>query len=68
MYVCNMNISRIITIACIIVGGAIALYAQAQEEQNQYVLMVGIVLLIMGVYRLSRNIPSKFDDIEEDKH
>ena len=65
MYFCSMNISRIITFTCLILGGIIAIYAQAQEKQNTYILMIGIVLLMAGVYRLARNIPSKFDDTED---
>ena len=68
MYFCKMNISRTITLICIAVGGAVALYAQAQEQQNQYILMAGIVLLMIGVYRLSRNIPSKYDEQGEDEN
>ena len=43
----------------IIVGGAIALYAQAQEEQNQYFLIGGIFVLMIGLYRLSKGISQK---------
>ena len=56
-----MNISRLINFIFIVAGGLVALYAQAQEQQNTYLLMGGIVLLIIGIYRTSRNIPSKFD-------
>ncbi|SDI50723.1 hypothetical protein [Winogradskyella thalassocola] len=59
-----MNISRLINFICIVVGGAVAFYAQAQQEQNTYILMGGIVLLVFGIYRTSRNIPSKFDKEE----
>jgi len=61
-----MNISRIINVVCIISGGLVALYAQAEEKQNTYLLMVGIVLLMFGIYRTSRNIPSKYDKQEEE--
>ncbi|WP_296386858.1 hypothetical protein [Winogradskyella sp.] len=61
-----MNISRIINFICIIAGGLVALYAQAQEQQNTYLLMGGIVLLMIGIYRTSRNIPSKYDKQEEE--
>lgn len=54
-----MNISRIISLLLIIVGGFIAFYAQAGANQNEYILVGGIFLLMMGVYRISRNIPSK---------
>lgn len=61
-----MNISRIINFICIVAGGIIAIYAQAEEKQNTYLLMGGIVLLMFGIYRTSRNIPSKYDKQEEE--
>lgn len=54
-----MNISRIISLLLIMIGGFIAFYAQAGADQNEYVLVAGIFILMMGVYRISRNIPSK---------
>lgn len=56
-----MNLSRIVNIFLILIGGFIALYAESGTNQNQYVLVAGIFILMMGVYRISRNIPSKFD-------
>ncbi|QFZ55477.1 hypothetical protein FEZ18_12010 [Oceanihabitans sp. IOP_32] len=51
----------------IILGAIIAIYSKAGANQNQYVLIGGIVLLMVGVYRISRNIPSKnADEIDED--
>lgn len=47
-------------------GGLVAIYAQAQEQQNLYLLMGGIVLLMFGIYRTSRNIPSKYDNQENE--
>lgn len=61
-----MNISRLINFICIVVGGIVALYAQAEEQQNTYLLIGGIVFLMFGIYRTSRNIPSKFDKQEEE--
>jgi hypothetical protein len=60
-----MNFSRTINFICIAAGGLIALYAQAEKEQNTLILIGGIVLLAFGIYRTSRNIPSKFDKEEE---
>jgi uncharacterized membrane protein YqgA involved in biofilm formation len=54
-----MKISVLINLLCIVVGGAVALYAQAEERQNIYLLIGGIVMLMIGIYRISRNIPSK---------
>lgn len=56
-----MNMSRILSLLLIIIGGFIAVYAKAGMDQNQYVLIGGIMILMMGVYRISRNIPSKND-------
>ena len=61
-----MNLSRLLNIICIILGGIVAIYAQAEEQQNTYLLIGGIVLLIFGVYRTSRNIPSKFENQKEE--
>ena len=61
-----MNRSRIISIICLVVGGCVAIYAQAEEQQNTYLLIGGIVLLMIGVYSISRNIPSKYDKEESD--
>ena len=46
----------------IILGGLVAFYAQAEQQQNEYLLIAGIVLLMLGIYRLARTIPSKRDD------
>ncbi|MGJ8593275.1 MAG: hypothetical protein ACSHXF_12045 [Aquaticitalea sp.] len=56
-----MNLSRFISLVLIIMGGFIAFYAQAGASQNQYILVGGIFILMMGVYRISRHIPSKHD-------
>ena len=60
-----MNLSRTLNFLCILVGGLVAFYAQAQQNQNTYILIGGIALLIFGVYRTSRNIPSKLDNEDE---
>ncbi|PTL98666.1 MAG: hypothetical protein DA407_17580 [Bacteroidetes bacterium] len=54
--------SRITNVILIVTGGLIALYAQAEENQNVYILIGGIVLLMTGLYRLSRGISSKRND------
>ncbi|MEH6537496.1 MAG: hypothetical protein V7719_13950 [Psychroserpens sp.] len=53
--------SRKISYILILIGGIIAIYAQAREDQNQYILITGIVILMLGIYSISRNIPSKKD-------
>jgi len=51
----------------IIIGGLVAFYAQAEEQQNQYILIGGIVLLMIGIYRLARTISSKNEN-EDNKN
>lgn len=43
----------------IILGASVAMYSEAGVEQNQYVLIGGIVILMTGIYRISKNIPSR---------
>lgn len=47
----------------IIAGAVVAIYAKAgaEVEQNQYILILGIVLLMVGIYRISKTIPHKTD-------
>jgi len=55
--------SRIINFILILVGGIVAIYAKAEEDQNVYILLAGLMLLMFGLYRLSRGISSrKIDD------
>jgi LPXTG-motif cell wall-anchored protein len=46
----------------IVLGAVVAIYAKTGTEQNQYILIGGIVILVIGIYRISKTIPSKDDD------
>lgn len=48
----------------IIIGAIIALYSNSSKEQNQNILIIGIVLLMAGIFRIARTIPSKRDKDE----
>lgn len=54
----------------IIVGAFVAMYAKTDSDQNQFVLIGGIVILMIGIYRLSKTIPSKRenDDIDNSEN
>ncbi|MDX1271757.1 hypothetical protein [Bizionia paragorgiae] len=43
----------------ILIGGAVAIYANAEEQQNTLILVLGILVLMFGIYRLSSTITSK---------
>jgi len=51
--------SRIFNFILILVGGIIAIYAKAEVEQDVYILLLGIIILMFGLYRLSRGISSR---------
>lgn len=57
--------SRTLSYIFIVIGGIIAIYAQAGQEQNQLLLVSGIIVLMFGIYSVSRNIPSKNDSSED---
>ncbi|MGB3606143.1 hypothetical protein [Psychroserpens sp.] len=59
---------KIVSYLLILIGGAIAIYAQAYEDQNQYILISGIVVLMVGVYTISRNIASKNERDERENN
>lgn len=60
-----MNISKNINYILIAVGGFVALYAQNQEEQNQMIMIGGLVVMMIGIYRISKRIPSKNDSDDD---
>ncbi len=49
-------------------GGLVALYANAYESQNTYILIGGVVMLMTGLYRLSRGISNKANISEHEKN
>ena len=46
----------------IVLGAFLTIYGRAGKETNTYILILGIVILMIGIYRISRNIPSKHDE------
>jgi len=54
-----MNFSKYLNYLLIIIGCFIAIYAQAGEEQDVVVLILGIIILMFGLFRVSSSIPSK---------
>lgn len=60
-----MKNNNFISYILIILGGIIAFYANAEKQQNTIILVVGIILLMYGVFRLTQTIPSKNDKNED---
>ncbi len=55
----GMPNSRILNLILIVIGGVVAIYAEPGEGQNTYILLAGVMLLMIGLYRLSKGISSK---------
>jgi len=60
-----MKYSKKINYLIIVSGCAVSIYARAEEEQNLFVLILGIVILMFGLYRISSTIPHKKNKNEE---
>jgi len=43
----------------IVIGAVVAIYANANEEQNILILIVGIIVLMFGLFKVQATIPSK---------
>ena len=56
------NLMKYLNYILIVIGAAVAIYSKAEDQQNQYILIGGIMLLMIGIYRISKTIPSKNDD------
>lgn len=50
----------------ILIGAIVAMYAKAGKAQNQLILIVGIVILMIGIYRISKTIPSKKNENQDE--
>lgn len=54
-----MKFNKYVDYLCILFGAGIALYANAEKSQSSYLLIAGISLLMIGLYRVSSRISSK---------
>ncbi|GGH47945.1 hypothetical protein [Mangrovimonas yunxiaonensis] len=57
-----MKFNKIINYLLVIIGAVVAIYAQADEKQDTTILILGLFCLMLGVYRISRSIPSKSEE------
>lgn len=54
-----MKHKNTISYLLILIGGSIAIYANANESQNLFLLLLGIAALMFGLYRLNATLSSK---------
>lgn len=62
-----MFLSKYLSYILILIGCFVAVYAQAEAKQNTLVLVLGIVVLMFGLYRIYSAIPDKKEEEEKDE-
>ncbi|QRM90513.1 hypothetical protein FG167_15155 [Lacinutrix sp. WUR7] len=62
-----MFLSKYLSYILILIGCIVAVYAQAEARQNTWVLVLGIVVLMYGLYRVYSTIPNKKEEEEKDE-
>jgi len=60
-----MNYSKYLNYLLLIIGSMVAIYAQAGEKQDVVILILGIVILMFGLFRISSSIPSKRNENQD---
>ena len=54
-----MKLKTVVSYLLIIVGGIVAIYANANLQQHVIILILGIVALMAGLFSLNTNLTSK---------
>jgi hypothetical protein len=62
------KLKRNLSYALILLGGILALYEQSKSDSNQYLIILGLAMLMIGVYRTSRRIPDKKQDSNNEEN
>ncbi len=60
------NNSQVINSTLIVLGGALLIYEIATEKENVYILIVGLVSLMLGLYRATNHWVVTKDDHKEE--
>lgn len=60
--------SQVINTACIIIGGALLIYQIATTEKYPYLMILGLVLLMFGLYRATNHWVDTKDDHKNEEN
>lgn len=63
-----MNNSQVINTILIVVGGALLLYAIAAENAQPYFKIIGLITIMLGLYRATNFWVETKDDHKEDEN
>ena len=59
---------QVINTALIIIGGGILIYTISEEEKTRYLQVIGLIIIMLGLYRATNYwVETKDDDIDNHK-
>ena len=62
----NKKYGQIINTVLIVIGGGILIYTISEEDKNRYLQILGLVVIMFGLYRATNHWVETKDDHEED--
>lgn len=63
-----MNNSQVLNTILIVVGGGLLLYAIAAENAHPYFKIIGLIIIMLGLYRATNFWVETKDDHKEDEN
>ncbi|CAM4313094.1 MULTISPECIES: hypothetical protein [Gillisia] len=61
----NKKYGQLINTILIVIGGAIIIYTISEEDRNQYLQVLGLVIIMFGLYRATNFWIETKDDEDE---
>ncbi len=62
----NKKYAQVINTVLILIGGAILLYTIAGEEESKYLQILGLIIIMFGLYRATNYWVETKDDFKDD--
>lgn len=62
----NKKYTQIINVILIVVGGAILIFTITGEEKSKYLQILGLVIIMLGLYRATNYWVGTKDDFEDE--
>lgn len=62
----NKKYGQIINTVLIVIGGGLLIYTISEEDKNRYLQILGLVIIMFGLYRATNHWVETKDDHEDD--
>ncbi len=62
----NKKYGQIINTALIVIGGGILIYTISEEDKNRYLQILGLVVIMFGLYRATNHWVETKDDHKDE--